>query len=57
VILDLAAERVCDLVALGTHGRSGLAHVLIGSVAEGVVRTARCDVVVARPLELPFSLP
>ena len=43
VILDVAAERHADLVALGTHGRSGVAHVLLGSVAEGVIRAAGCD--------------
>jgi universal stress protein A len=38
-----------DLVVVGTHGRTGLARVLIGSVAEYVVRHAPCAVVVARP--------
>jgi nucleotide-binding universal stress UspA family protein len=33
-----------DLVVLGTHGRTGLPHLLLGSVAERVVRTARCPV-------------
>jgi nucleotide-binding universal stress UspA family protein len=57
VILDAVAQRSCDLVALGTHGRSGLAHVLLGSVAEAVIRAATCDVLVARPVGLPFKLP
>jgi nucleotide-binding universal stress UspA family protein len=56
-ILRVAAQRRADLLALGTHGRSGLAHVLIGSVAEAVVRAAPCDVLVARPLSLTFTLP
>lgn len=44
----LAASRVrrADLVALGTHGRSGLPHLLLGSVAEAVMRHAGCDVLV-----------
>jgi len=45
-ILD--AERGVDLVVLGTHGRSGLAHLLAGSVAEAVIRRAACPVVVLR---------
>jgi nucleotide-binding universal stress UspA family protein len=56
-ILRVAAQRRADLLALGTHGRSGLAHVLIGSGAEAVVRAAPCDVLVARPLSLAFTLP
>ena len=38
-----------DLVVMGTHGRTGLTHVLMGSVAERVVRHARCSVLVVRP--------
>lgn len=45
---EVAAARA-DLVILGTHGRSRLSHALLGSVAEYVVRTARCDVLVAPP--------
>jgi universal stress protein A len=37
-----------DLVIMGTHGRSGLSHLLLGSVAEGVIRTASCPVLVVR---------
>jgi nucleotide-binding universal stress UspA family protein len=57
VVLDVAAERGADLLALGTHGRSGSAHVLLGSVAEAVVHAARCDVVVAVAPVPPFELP
>ena len=57
VIPDVAAERHADLVALGTHGRSGIAHVLLGSVAEAVIRAAGCDVLVARAVGPPFKLP
>ena len=39
-IVNYAKERGMDLIVMGTHGRSGLAHLLIGSVAEKVVRTA-----------------
>ncbi len=37
-----------DLIVMATHGRSGLKHVLLGSVAEKVVRHAACDVLVVR---------
>jgi len=47
VILDLLEERRADLVAVGSHGRSGLPYVLLGSVAEAVIRAGTCDVLVA----------
>ena len=47
-ILEQARRRGSDLLALGTKGRTGLTRVLVGSVAEGVIRHAPCDVVVAR---------
>ncbi len=49
VILDTAFQRRPDLLVLGSHGRSGLARVLLGSVAEAVVRAVRCDVLVVHP--------
>ncbi|MFN0248791.1 MAG: universal stress protein [Kofleriaceae bacterium] len=48
VILEEAKQRNTDLLALGTKGRTGLARVFVGSVAEGVIRSAGCDVLVAR---------
>lgn len=49
-IVDTATrDPAIDLVVVGTHGRTGLARALIGSVAEYVVRHAPCAVVVARP--------
>lgn len=45
-----AAKRLkCDLIVLATHGRTGLRHVLMGSVAENVVRRAPCPVLTVRP--------
>ena len=44
-----AREWQADLVALGTHGHSGLRHLLVGSVAEAVVRDAPCNVLVVPP--------
>ena len=48
-IVQLAADIQADLVVIGTHGRGWLAHFLLGSVAEGVVRCAPCPVLVVRP--------
>ncbi len=48
-ILQTAERLHCDLIVLATHGRTGLRHVLIGSVAEKVVRRAACPVFVIRP--------
>jgi nucleotide-binding universal stress UspA family protein len=47
-ILDTAAQHRCDLLALGTRGRSAVAQVLMGGVAEGIGRRADCDVLLAR---------
>ena len=43
-IVDYAADNGYTLIVMGTHGRSGIAHLLIGSVAELVVRGASCPV-------------
>lgn len=48
VICDYARERACDLVVMATHGRSGLAHLLVGSTTEQVVRHAPCSVLALR---------
>jgi len=48
VIVREAAERGVDLIAMGTHGRSGLAHLLLGSTAERVVQHAECPVLTVR---------
>lgn len=47
-IVRMAASRDIDLIVTGTHGRSSIKHLLLGSVAEKVVRTAPCSVLVAR---------
>lgn len=48
VIVRVAEEREADLVAMGTHGRSGVAHLLLGSTAERVVQHAACPVLTVR---------
>jgi nucleotide-binding universal stress UspA family protein len=47
-ILRVAAEAGADLIVMGTHGKTGLRHVLMGSVAEQVVRKAPCPVLTLR---------
>jgi len=48
-ICALAKERGADRIVVGAHQRSGLSRILLGSVAESVVRHAPCDVMVVRP--------
>jgi nucleotide-binding universal stress UspA family protein len=50
-ILEQAASGKYDLLVLGTHGRTGFAHALMGSVAEKVVRRAPCPVLTVRATE------
>jgi nucleotide-binding universal stress UspA family protein len=54
LVLETAAGRDVDLIVVGTHGRKGGAHLFLGSVAETVVRSATCPVLVTRdaPAEL-----
>jgi nucleotide-binding universal stress UspA family protein len=47
-ILRTAKEKAADLIVVGTHGRTGLDHVLFGSTAEKVVRRAPCPVLSVR---------
>lgn len=47
-IVDHAKAGGFDLIVMGTHGRTGLSHMLMGSVAERVVRTAPCAVLTVR---------
>ncbi|HEY5593892.1 MAG TPA: universal stress protein [Nitrospiria bacterium] len=51
-ILKVAGEIPADLIVLGTHGRTGLTHVLMGSVAERIVRKSSCPVFTVRPKSL-----
>ena len=48
MIVDVARSAEADLVVVGTHGRTGVAHAVLGSVAERVVRTAPCPVLTVR---------
>ena len=56
-ITEYARETGVDLIVLGTHGRGAVAHLLMGSVAERVVRGAPCPVLTVRRPEHEFVLP
>ncbi len=49
VILRVAREERCDLIVMATHGRTGLARLLMGSVAEKVLREAPCPITLCAP--------
>lgn len=56
-ITRAAAEEQSDLIIVGTHGRGAVAHLLLGSVAERVVRMAPCPVLSVRSGEHEFVTP
>ncbi|MBI1313313.1 universal stress protein [bacterium] len=56
-IVQYAETESCDLIVMGTVGRGPIQHMLMGSVAEKVVRKAPCPVLVVRPDEHEFVSP
>ena len=56
-IVRQAEQRQADLIVIGTHGRTGLDYMLMGSVAEKVVRTASSPVLTIRPEAFQFEMP
>jgi len=56
-IIRYARDEDLDLIVIGTHGRTGLVHALMGSVAEKVVRKAQCPVLTVRPEGHDFVMP
>ena len=56
-IVEYARGATIDLIVIGTHGRSAMSQILVGSVAERVVRTAPCPVLTVRHPEHEFVLP
>ena len=56
-IVQLAREENVDLIVIGTHGRGAIAHALLGSVAERVVRKAPCPVLTVRRGQHEFVMP
>ena len=51
VIVQVAKEKRCDLIVIGTHGRKGLARLFYGNVADGITRVAPCPVLALRSSE------
>jgi universal stress protein A len=56
-IIRHAQEKNVDLIVMSTHGRTGLAHLILGSVAENVVRKSSCPVLTVHPEEHRFVKP
>jgi nucleotide-binding universal stress UspA family protein len=54
-IIDVARDEQVDMIIMGTHGRTGLGHLLLGSVAEKVVRLAPCPVLITRATPAPSA--
>ena len=50
-IVALALDERADLIVIGTHGRGGMNRLLLGSVADRVIRRAPCPVLIVRPLD------
>lgn len=65
IVIGAAAEQICrvareegvDLIVMGSHGRSGLSRLLLGSVAESVMRHASCPVLVIKEASIAARLP
>jgi nucleotide-binding universal stress UspA family protein len=56
-IIETARDEATDLIVIATHGHSSLAHVILGSTVERVVRHASCPVLVVRDEEREFVVP
>ena len=56
-IIREAKEKDMDMIVMGSHGRTGISHMLIGSVAEKVVRKAHCPVLIVRTKDTQFDIP
>jgi len=56
-IVDYAGQHTIDLIVMGTHGHGAINHLLMGSVAERVVRTASCPVLTVHHPQREFVLP
>ena len=52
-IVQLASDLSADLIVVGTHGRTGLRKLLLGSVAQNILTNASCPVLVVKPKDLP----
>ena len=56
-IIQAAREESADLIVMGTHGRTGIDHLIVGSTAEKVVRKSPCPVLTVRLSGKKFIMP
>ena len=56
-IISTARENDIDMIVLGSHGRTGITHMMMGSVSEKVVRKAPCPVLTVRKSDQKFTMP
>jgi nucleotide-binding universal stress UspA family protein len=56
-IVRVGQEVAADVIIMGTHGRTGMSHLFLGSVTEKVIRRAPCPVLTVRPQEHDFVIP
>jgi nucleotide-binding universal stress UspA family protein len=56
-IISIAKKNKVDMIVMGSHGRTGIAHILLGSVSEKVVRKAPCPVLIVRQSGHKFAMP
>ncbi|MFQ5583732.1 MAG: universal stress protein [Calditrichia bacterium] len=56
-IIREAREKDVDLIVIGSHGKTGIPHMLLGSVVERVVRKSSCPVLVVRNKDIQFDMP
>lgn len=56
-IISIAKKDKVDMIVIGTHGRTGLTHIMLGSVSEKVVRKAPCPVLTVKQAGRKFVMP
>ncbi|ODS31420.1 MAG: putative universal stress protein [Candidatus Scalindua rubra] len=56
-IISIAKKNRVDMIVMGSHGRTGIAHIMLGSVSEKVVRKAPCPVLTVRQTGHKFVMP
>lgn len=56
-IISTAREKDIDMIVIGSHGRTGISHMMLGSVSEKVVRKAPCPVLTVRQRDQEFVMP
>ena len=56
-IISTSREKEIDMIVMGSHGRTGISHMMLGSVSEKVVRKAPCPVMIVRQPDHEFVMP